>query len=127
VYDIRDRASWRRPIASGRTVNDDLLLHVAPLGWEHIGLTGDYVWSDAEQLRGLDRQGRGWRGVQTVNWLEAHQLSHDRAGDAIDLVGREFALRGAGFDFDGIAHRPCSKKACCWLAIRGLHSRSRVR
>ena len=27
------------------TVLDDLLAHVAPLGWEHIGLTGDYVWS----------------------------------------------------------------------------------
>jgi len=25
-----------------------LLRHVAPLGWEHIGLTGDYVWSTAE-------------------------------------------------------------------------------
>jgi hypothetical protein len=24
------------------------LRHVAPLGWEHIGLTGDYVWSTAE-------------------------------------------------------------------------------
>jgi hypothetical protein len=35
----------------GRAVNDDLLRHVAPLGWEHIGLTGDYVWSDAEQPR----------------------------------------------------------------------------
>ncbi len=22
---------------------EDLLAHVAPLGWEHIGLTGDYV------------------------------------------------------------------------------------
>jgi hypothetical protein len=35
----------------GRTVNENLLRHVAPLGWEHIGLTGDYVWSDAEQPR----------------------------------------------------------------------------
>jgi hypothetical protein len=26
-----------------------ILTHVAPLGWEHIGLTGDYVWSDGEQ------------------------------------------------------------------------------
>jgi hypothetical protein len=26
-------------------VPDDLLAHVAPLGWEHIALTGDYVWS----------------------------------------------------------------------------------
>lgn len=23
----------------------DLIRHVAALGWEHIGLTGDYVWS----------------------------------------------------------------------------------
>ena len=30
-------------------VNEDLLRHVAPLGWEHIGLTGDYVWSTADQ------------------------------------------------------------------------------
>jgi hypothetical protein len=22
---------------------------VAPLGWEHIGLTGEYVWSSADQ------------------------------------------------------------------------------
>ena len=22
----------------------DLLQHVSPLGWEHINLTGDYVW-----------------------------------------------------------------------------------
>ena len=29
----------------GAAVPDDLLAHVAPLGWEHIALTGDYVWS----------------------------------------------------------------------------------
>jgi hypothetical protein len=29
--------------ARGATVPDDLLAHVAPLGWEHIGLTGDYL------------------------------------------------------------------------------------
>ena len=27
---------------------DDLLAHVAPLGWEHIALSGDYVWSTAK-------------------------------------------------------------------------------
>jgi TnpA family transposase len=32
----------------GRPVIEGLLRHVAPLGWEHIGLTGDYVWSTAE-------------------------------------------------------------------------------
>ena len=25
-------------------IPDDLLAHVAPLGWEHIGLTGGYLW-----------------------------------------------------------------------------------
>jgi hypothetical protein len=29
----------------GADVPDDLLAHVAPLGWEHIGLTGDEVWT----------------------------------------------------------------------------------
>jgi TnpA family transposase len=29
----------------GAAVPDDLPAHVAPLGWEHIALTGDYVWS----------------------------------------------------------------------------------
>ena len=33
--------------ARGAAVPDDLLAHVAPLGWEHIGLTGDYVWTEA--------------------------------------------------------------------------------
>jgi hypothetical protein len=26
-----------------------LLRHVAPLGWEHISLTGDYIWTDDAQ------------------------------------------------------------------------------
>jgi TnpA family transposase len=28
----------------GETVPDALLAHVAPLGWQHINLTGDYLW-----------------------------------------------------------------------------------
>ena len=35
------------------TVPDDLLAHVAPLGWEHIALTGDYVWANVEPGRQL--------------------------------------------------------------------------
>lgn len=35
-------------------VEDSLLPHVAPLGWEHINLTGDYVWSDAQDVE-VDR------------------------------------------------------------------------
>ena len=32
--------------AQGADADDDLLAHVAPLEWEHIGLTGDYVWTE---------------------------------------------------------------------------------
>jgi TnpA family transposase len=39
-----DRAV-RQLRAQNETVPDDLLAHIAPLGWEHIGLTGDYVWT----------------------------------------------------------------------------------
>ncbi|AFW03304.1 hypothetical protein B932_3765 (plasmid) [Gluconobacter oxydans H24] len=30
---------------------DDVLAHVAPLGWEHIGLTGDYLWGEIRPPR----------------------------------------------------------------------------
>lgn len=30
----------------GAGVPPELIRHVAPLGWEHIGLTGDYVWAE---------------------------------------------------------------------------------
>jgi TnpA family transposase len=43
-----DRAV-RQLRTQGATVPDDLLVHVAPLGWEHIGLTGDYVWAASER------------------------------------------------------------------------------
>jgi hypothetical protein len=39
-----DRAV-RQLRTQGATVPDELLAHIAPLGWEHIGLTGDYVWT----------------------------------------------------------------------------------
>ncbi|MGI2298252.1 Tn3 family transposase, partial [Candidatus Cardinium hertigii] len=28
----------------GIKINDQLLSHLSPLGWEHINLTGDYIW-----------------------------------------------------------------------------------
>ena len=31
-------------------VPDHLLVHLSPLGWEHINLTGDYVWVGVEQM-----------------------------------------------------------------------------
>ena len=42
----------------GETVPDALLAHLAPLGWQHINLTGDYLW-DADSLPASD-------GVQAV-------------------------------------------------------------
>ena len=29
---------------AGQTIDDKLLPHLSPLGWEHINLTGDYIW-----------------------------------------------------------------------------------
>ena len=28
----------------GRPLDEELLKHVAPVHWNHIGLTGDYIW-----------------------------------------------------------------------------------
>lgn len=39
--------------ALGATIPDDLLAHVAPLGWEHIALTGDYVWTNGSVTTGF--------------------------------------------------------------------------
>ncbi|CZF80988.1 Tn3 family transposase [Grimontia marina] len=30
----------------GEKIDDSLLRHLSPLGWEHINLTGDYIWPD---------------------------------------------------------------------------------
>jgi TnpA family transposase len=44
---IRDRGNAAPP---------EMVRHVAPLGWEHIGLTGDYVWAaDAQPAPGTLR------------------------------------------------------------------------
>jgi hypothetical protein len=31
-------------------LDDKLLSHWSPLGWEHINLTGDYVWQQSKQV-----------------------------------------------------------------------------
>lgn len=36
---------------NGIDVSDELLAHVAPLGWEHVGLTGDYFWGEIDKPR----------------------------------------------------------------------------
>src|SRR5208283_2496162 len=42
-----------RAIAALRTseeVPKELLVHLSPLGWEHVNLTGDYVWASSDQV-----------------------------------------------------------------------------
>jgi hypothetical protein len=31
-------------------VPDELLAHLSPLGWEHVNLTGDYVWGGQRSM-----------------------------------------------------------------------------
>lgn len=34
----------------GRWVDENLLRHLSPLGWEHVNLTGDYIWRQSKQV-----------------------------------------------------------------------------
>ena len=36
----------------GQTVDEDLLRYLSPLGWEHINLTGDYLWRSSAKIGG---------------------------------------------------------------------------
>ena len=50
------QATLDRLAASGMPVPSELLRHIAPLGWEHISLTGDYIWAEgAQPIHGLLR------------------------------------------------------------------------
>lgn len=35
---------------SGKTIDDEVLMHLSPLGWEHINLTGDYHWRQSKRV-----------------------------------------------------------------------------
>jgi hypothetical protein len=35
---------------SGQTVDDALLQYLSPLSWEHINLTGDYLWRSSAKI-----------------------------------------------------------------------------
>lgn len=35
---------------SGQDIDEKLLPHLSPLGWEHINLTGDYIWQQNKQV-----------------------------------------------------------------------------
>ena len=44
-------------------VPDHLFAHLSPLGWEHVNLTGDYVWSADQKTVNAD----GYRPLRTVS------------------------------------------------------------
>ena len=47
---------------AGQDINETLLPHLSPLGWEHINLTGDYIW----QQNKLVEQGK-FRPLRTLD------------------------------------------------------------
>jgi TnpA family transposase len=48
VYLDRSTAALKK---HGGVVDEQLLQHLSPLGWEHINLTGDYIWRQREHGR----------------------------------------------------------------------------
>ena len=46
-------------------VPDQLLAHLSPLGWEHVNLTGDYIWS-AERPVTESRDGSVRSGLRPI-------------------------------------------------------------
>jgi hypothetical protein len=41
--------------AEGHHIADDMLSHVAALGWEHMSLAGDCFWASLDALKGSFR------------------------------------------------------------------------
>ncbi len=38
--------------ARGEKIPNELMPYLAPLGWQHINLTGDYIWTEPSRLHG---------------------------------------------------------------------------
>ena len=58
-----------------KNISDDLLVHLSPLGWEHINLTGDYLWhANRRVVKGHFRPLRQPREAP-VRWFEAMQTN----------------------------------------------------
>jgi hypothetical protein len=61
----------------GQPVDENLLQHVSPLGWEHINLTGDYVWrQDRRVERGKFRPLRAFTSPIAVGTSIAEGPPH---------------------------------------------------
>ena len=45
---IRWNTRYLQLAADDLKVGSDMMKHVAPLGWEHLSLTGDYAWDTGD-------------------------------------------------------------------------------
>ena len=48
-------------------VPDKLLKHLSPLGWEHVNLTGDYIWAAADEGVGRNERNDGFRPLRSAS------------------------------------------------------------
>lgn len=48
-YGVLERAT-NALRSKGHTVDDSLLRYLSPLGWEHVNLSGDYLWRDSAKV-----------------------------------------------------------------------------
>lgn len=38
-------------LSTGKVVDDAMMAHTSPVGWEHIALSGDFLWQQAAKSR----------------------------------------------------------------------------
>lgn len=77
---------------AGRKVDEALLPHIAPLGWQHINLTGDYLWSDTPPL-----DDDGYRPVHEDKCdIHSNTVSSRHAMRAASDIAREPASLAKG-------------------------------
>ncbi|CAG2150243.1 Tn3 family transposase ISAcsp1 [Cupriavidus campinensis] len=56
-------------VERGMPIDPSLFSYLSPLGWEHINLTGDYVWRQSQKLQ--DGKFRPLRSLPEVRWPSA--------------------------------------------------------
>ncbi|HFY7668359.1 TPA: Tn3 family transposase, partial [Salmonella enterica subsp. enterica serovar Typhimurium] len=84
VYIERAIDSLKR---KGIPLNEQLISHLSPLGWEHINLSGDYVWRTNLKL-GQGKY-RSLRSVDTRYRLAAHSCQSSMLHD-IEQVKKDY-------------------------------------
>ena len=64
LWNTRYLESAVAALRQSEDVPDHLLAHLSPLGWEHVNLTGDYVWGGQQQ--DLSENTVGLRPLRTM-------------------------------------------------------------